>query len=140
MVREHGAGDLLRRTDDLAAAAEPALELLAEALEELDVLGLLAGEAEQRAHPTGVGVQLRAGVIEDEGQDELLDQPEEAEVAVAADLVEGPPLVVAQEGQAARPAPAPPAGKACRSRGASSPPMTSSTRQCTRSDAARTAS
>ena len=70
------------------SAAEPALELLAEAPEELDVLGLLAGEPQQRAHPTVVGVQLRPGVIEHERQDELLDQPEQAQVAVTADLVE----------------------------------------------------
>src|SRR5262249_14184575 len=59
----------------------------AEALEELDVLGLLGRELEQRARAEVVPREARARVVEHEGQDELLDQAEGVEVAVAAGLV-----------------------------------------------------
>ena len=53
-VREHEPAHVFGRTDEVAMAAEAVLEFLAEALEEVDVLRLLAGELEQRAHPVVV--------------------------------------------------------------------------------------
>jgi hypothetical protein len=54
----------------------------------VDVLRLFAGELQQRARPVIVLVQLRAGVVDDERQDELFDQPEDVEIGMAANLVE----------------------------------------------------
>ena len=55
-VVEDGRGDLLGRADHAAGRAEPLLELLHEPLEELDVLRLLLGEAQERAHLVVVAV------------------------------------------------------------------------------------
>src|SRR5262249_25530811 len=63
-------------------------ELVAEHLEELDVLGFLAGEGEQRARLLVVAGEPRPRMVEHEGQDELLDQAEDAEIGMAADLVQ----------------------------------------------------
>ena len=88
LVGQHSLGHRLGRADDGAGRAEARLELLLEALEQVDVLGLLARELQEGAGPRVVRRQPRPGVVEQEGQDEFLDQPEEVEVAVAADLVE----------------------------------------------------
>src|SRR5690606_41542148 len=73
-----------------AARAAPQLRRLSlhDALPIFDVLGLLARELEQGAGPRVVREEHRPHVVEDEGQDELLDQPEDAQVGVAANLVE----------------------------------------------------
>lgn len=96
VVGEHGSRDLVWRADDFAAHAKAPLELVAKAPEQVDVLGLLRGEAEQRAHAVVVAAQQRAGVIEHERQDELLYQAENAQVsvgvAVGADVESGGPL------------------------------------------------
>ncbi len=64
------------------------------------MLGLLAGEVEQGADPMVVAVQLRAGVVEHEGEDELLHEAEYGQIFVAANLVEDSPLRFAQESDA----------------------------------------
>ena len=113
------------------SGAEAALELLAEALEQLDVLGLFAGELQQRAHAVVVRLKLRPGMVEHEREDELLDQAEDAEVGVAADLVQSA-LLVGASGSASGSTRASDSGmngfvKSSRL----SPPMMSSTRQLT---------
>ena len=70
------------------SGAEALLELGAEALEEIDVLGLLPGELQEGAAARVVAGKAGAHVVEQEGQDELLDQAELVEIAVAADLVQ----------------------------------------------------
>ena len=74
MVRQHRPRDLPRRSDDVAVHAEAVLERDPEPAEQVDMLGLLAGELQEGADPAAVAVQMRAGVIQHEGQDELLDQ------------------------------------------------------------------
>ena len=81
--REDCSRDLGRRSDYVTAAAEATLELLAEPAKELDVLRLLACKREERPDSHFVVVEQRAGVVEHERQDELLDQAEYVEVAVA---------------------------------------------------------
>ncbi len=81
-VLEHRVGDVARRSDDVRAAAEARAEGAREALEELDVLGFFAGELEERPDLVILRVDAASRVVEDEGEDELLDEPEEAEVAV----------------------------------------------------------
>ena len=73
--------------------AEALLELGAEAPEEMDVLGLLPGELQEGAAARVVAGEAGAHVVEQEGKDELLDQAELVEVAVAADLVQQQLLV-----------------------------------------------
>jgi hypothetical protein len=60
--------------------AEARVELLAKSLEELDVLGLLAGELQERPRPVVVAGRPRPRVIEDERENELLDEPEHDEI------------------------------------------------------------
>ena len=80
--------DRVRRTDDLALDRKAADERLVEALEQMDVLGFLAGEVEHRPDPPVVVRQMRTRMIEHERQDELLDDPEDREVLMRADLIE----------------------------------------------------
>jgi len=61
-------------------------------------LGLLAGEVEQGADAVVVAVQLRAGMVEHEGEDELLHEAEDRQIFMAANLVEHALLAVAQKG------------------------------------------
>jgi hypothetical protein len=96
-VRQHLPGHRLRGTDHRAGRPEAPLELRAEALEELDVFGLLSGELEQRPHAVVVAGEPGPRVVQHEGQDELLDEAEQAQVRVGADLVEGSPLGRQQE-------------------------------------------
>ena len=113
VVRQHRARD--RRAaarSRRSGVPKPRCELLAEALEEVDVLRLLAREREQRADAVVVAVELRPRVVEHERQDELLHEAEHVQVAVAADLVEGQLLLAASGTRAARPAPATRAGTA----------------------------
>lgn len=49
VMGENGLGDLFGRPDDRAPGAEAALEILGEALEQLDVLGLFGGELQESA-------------------------------------------------------------------------------------------
>ena len=58
------------------------------ALEQMDVLGFLTGEIEDRAHAPVVAEQMRPRMIEQERQNEFFDDPEDAEILVRADLVE----------------------------------------------------
>ena len=52
------------------------------------MLGLLARELQERPAARIVGREPGPSVVEQERQNELLDQAEEIEIAVAADLVE----------------------------------------------------
>src|SRR5690606_6622489 len=61
--------------------------------EQIDLLRLLAGEAEPRADTCVVAVELRARMGEHERQDELLDEAEDPQVPVAAGLAEHAPIV-----------------------------------------------
>src|SRR5687767_7250152 len=98
VVAKNLGGDRLGRADRLAGRSEGLGEALVEKLEEVDVLRFLAGEVEQGADPMVVAVQLRTGMVEHEGEDELLHQAEYGEIFVAANLVEDALLVVAQKG------------------------------------------
>ncbi len=88
IVAKHFGADRLRRPDHLALDREAADEGRVEALEQMDVLGFLAREVEQRADaPVVVADQCR-GVIEQERQDELFDDAEDTQILMRADLVE----------------------------------------------------
>ena len=87
-IAEHLGRHRRRRPDHVAAMAEASVELFAEALEELDVLGLLARELDERPGPVVVRRQPRPRVVEHEGEDELLHEPEHDEIAEPADLVQ----------------------------------------------------
>ena len=89
----HGLGVV----DDVAGRAEVALEGPAEAGEELLVLDLLVGEAEQRAELGRLPEHLGVGMLEHAGDDVLLHEIEEIEVAVAHDLVELEALPAVEE-------------------------------------------
>ena len=91
-MRQHLAGDRRCRADHLDRRAEARQEGFAEALEEMDVLCLLGRELQQGAVAPVVGAEFGPGMIHHEGQDEFLDQAEDVEIFVAADLVEGQAL------------------------------------------------
>ncbi len=88
VVGEHRLGDVPRWPDRVDLDRKSRAELLGEAVEQVDVLGLLARELQERADLVVVGPEVRPGLVEHEGKDELLHQAERHEIAVAADLVE----------------------------------------------------
>ena len=77
-MAQHFGADRFRRADHLALDREAADERRVEALEQMDVLGFLAGEVEDRADPPVVAAQVRPRMIEQEREDELLDDAEDA--------------------------------------------------------------
>ena len=101
MTQDFGADFASRWTDDLAFDRKAADERLVKALEQVDVLGFLAGEIEDRPDPPVVVRQMRPRMIEEERQDELLDDPEDAEILMRADLVEDALLERVQRSSAA---------------------------------------
>ena len=84
IVAEDLGADRFGRADHLALDREAADERCVEALEQMDVLGFLAGEVEQRADAPVVAAQLRPRMVEQEREDELLDDPEHAQIFVRA--------------------------------------------------------
>ena len=92
IVAEDLGADRFGRADHLAFDREAPLERRVEALEQMDVLGFLAGEVEQRADPPVVAAQRRPRMVDQEREDELLDDPEHAQIFVRGDLVEDPLL------------------------------------------------
>ena len=88
IVAEHLGADRLGRADHLALDREAAHEGGVEALEQMDVLGFLAGEVEQGADAPVVLAQLATRMIEQEREDELLDDAEDREILMRADLIE----------------------------------------------------
>ena len=62
------------------------------ALEQLYMLGLFAGEIEDRADLPVVAEQMRPRMIDDERKNELFDDPEDTKILMGADLVEDPLL------------------------------------------------
>src|SRR5205085_12375102 len=97
IVRENRAGNRLRRTDHGATTAESFFEFLAEALEQLNVFGLFTRELQQRAHAIIVAPELRPRVVQHERQYELFDKTEDAEIGVASDLIQRPPLFAVEK-------------------------------------------
>ncbi len=102
VVAEHLRADRLGRADHLAFDREAADERFVEALEQMDVLGFLAGEIEQGADPPVVVAQHRPRMVDQERKDELLDDPEDAQILVRADLVEDALLEPSQARRARR--------------------------------------
>src|SRR5205085_7640113 len=72
-------------------------EFLAEALEQLNVFGLFTRELQQRAHAIIVAPELRPRVVQHERQYELFDKTEDAEIGVASDLIQRPPLFAVEK-------------------------------------------
>ena len=93
VVAQDLGADRLGRTDHLALDRKAADERLVEPLEQLDVLGLLRGEIENRADAPVVAAEMRPRMVDHERQDELLDHAENAEILVRADVVEDALLV-----------------------------------------------
>jgi hypothetical protein len=97
VVAKHLGADRVGRADHRAGRSEAAREQRVEQPEQVDVLGLLAGEVEQSADPVIVLVELRAGMVEHERQNELFDHTEQGQIFVAADLVEDSRLRLVEE-------------------------------------------
>jgi hypothetical protein len=49
-------------------------------------LGFLTGKLQQKPRPVVIAVELRPGMVEHERKDEFLDQTEQTEIVVSADL------------------------------------------------------
>src|SRR5215471_16997098 len=88
VVRENGLGDGAGRADEQTFRPKPIFKLLAEMFEEVDVFGLFGGESQEGPYAIIVALQLRTRVIEHEGQNELFDKTEGAEVIEAANLIQ----------------------------------------------------
>src|SRR6185369_992199 len=88
VVRQDLGPDVFGRADDLALDREAADESRVKALEQVNVLGFLVREIEDRADAPVVAQQMRARMIHQEREDELLDDPEDRQIGVRADLVE----------------------------------------------------
>ena len=71
---------------------KPAFKFLAKALEQMDMLGLFAGELQKRPDAIVVARKLCLGVIHREGKNEFFHQTEHGEILMAADLIENPLL------------------------------------------------
>src|SRR3982751_6886170 len=77
IVAKHFGADRFRRTDHPALDRKASHERLLEALEQMNVLGFLGSEIEDRADAPVVAEQLRARMIHQEGENELLDDAED---------------------------------------------------------------
>src|SRR5215470_14487054 len=88
MMRENRPRNFVRRPDGLAWRSKTLLEFGGKLFEQLDVLGLLAGELQKSPRLVVVLVQMRADMVEDKGQNELLDQAECVQVSIAPDLIQ----------------------------------------------------
>jgi hypothetical protein len=87
-MREDSAPDVLGRPDHGAVLAKAAREGCRKAPEQMDMLRFLSCELQKRADAVVVAIQQRAGMIEHEGKDELLHQPEQGQIFVPLYLVE----------------------------------------------------
>src|SRR6187551_3552851 len=87
-VRQNGLADVLSWADGFAVRHEALLEFNGKVSEQLDVLRLLARELQQCASPIVILVQVRPHMIQHERQNELLDEAECVEIAVAPNLVQ----------------------------------------------------
>ena len=87
-MRQDCAGNRLGWANHRTFGAKAFLELLPEALEELDVFRFFAGKLQQCADAVVVSLELLSRMIQHERQNELFDQTEDAQVSVAPDLVE----------------------------------------------------
>src|SRR5262249_9705263 len=76
MVRQDGAGNLLRRSDSFAWRHETFLELGGEFLKQLDVFGFFACKPQQRSGPVIIGIELWTSMVQDERQNELFHETE----------------------------------------------------------------
>jgi hypothetical protein len=102
------------------------------------VLGLFGGELQEGPDARFVAHQERPYVIEDERHDEFLDDAEEVQVVVSANLIEQQALAVRQAVQLANARQVRGEEGLVKSRRLS-PPITSSSRQLTRSEACNAA-
>lgn len=62
-VREHKPCHIIRGANEITLVAETLLEFFAEAFEEVNVLGFLAGKSEQGPDPVIISGELRSRVI-----------------------------------------------------------------------------
>src|SRR5687768_5322580 len=87
-VREDSLSDFFCRSNRFAVSHEACFELFRELFEQVNVLGLFACELQERTSAIVVFIQVRSDVVENEGQNELLDEAEGVEIAVATNLIE----------------------------------------------------
>src|SRR5262245_13947538 len=78
IVLEYLGCDRLRWANHETHGAKPVFKFLSETLEQLDMLRFLAGELQQRAHSVIIALKLWPGVVQYEGENELLDESEDA--------------------------------------------------------------
>src|SRR5215471_20978048 len=97
IMRQNFFGDSRGWSDHLTHGAKTCLEFAPEPLEQLDVLGFFARELQQRARAKVVRLKLLPRLVEHERQDKLFNEPKNAEVRVASDLVEHELLIAVKK-------------------------------------------
>src|SRR5262245_40998144 len=98
-VRKHEPLHILCGTDKVALVAEACFEFLAEALEKVNVLRLLAGKLEQSTDLVVVSRELRPRVVNHVGKNEFLDEAKHGQIFMAADLIQSPLLGLCEKGK-----------------------------------------
>jgi hypothetical protein len=98
-VRQHEFFHILSRPDEFAWTGETLDKIATKLLEQMNMLGLFAGELQQRPHPVIIAWQLLARMIHRERQDELFHQAEHGQVLMAANLVQDFFLFIRQKAE-----------------------------------------
>src|SRR5690349_15279846 len=88
IVRQNRSRNRRRWPNNFTMRAEAVFKLLPETLEELNVLRLFTRKLQQRAHAVIVAAELRPSVVQHKRQDELFNETEDAQIRVAANLIQ----------------------------------------------------
>src|SRR6266545_385192 len=94
IMSKYCARDCFGWTNDRTPRSEVCFKIRAESFEKLDVLGFFTGKLQQGAHSVVVSMDLRSGMIQYEGQNELFDQTEDAQVGISSNLIQNSFLVL----------------------------------------------
>src|SRR5262245_54803599 len=98
-VRKHEPLHILCGANKVALVAEASFEFLAEALENVNVLRLLAGKLERSTDLVAVSGELRPRVVNHVGKNEFLDEAKHGQIFMAADLIQSPLLGLCEKGK-----------------------------------------
>src|SRR4029453_2741374 len=89
----------LSRSNHVAIRSKSRFEILTKALEQLNMLGFLAGKFQQGAGAEIVRLKLWACMVQHERQNKLFDKSEDAQVGIASNLIKYLFLFISQEGK-----------------------------------------